>query len=74
MVVDDNETNRLIMSELLKALQVWPSLATSGEQALEKINQPAPDAVLIDIRMAPMDGWHLARCLRDIQRAITLCL
>ena len=65
LVVDDNRTNHLIMDEMLKAMQYSPLHAASGSEALAMLENEKPDIAIIDIRMAEMDGWELARLIRS---------
>lgn len=65
MGVDDNETNRKILNELLRHWGLRPYIAKNGNEALEilqsarKENRPIRLA-LIDADMPVMDGFELA--------------
>jgi two-component system sensor histidine kinase/response regulator len=65
LVVDDNETSRRVMLELLQSWQLRPSAAANAEDAL-LVMQRASDReqpytlVLSDIQMPGMDGFELA--------------
>ena len=57
LVVDDNETNLLVASGLLKQYQFQIDTATSGYEALDKLQaDPHYDLVLMDHMMPGMDG------------------
>ncbi|HMP73822.1 MAG TPA: response regulator [Kiritimatiellia bacterium] len=66
LVVDDNETNRIILAEHLKAWGLNPSTAASADHALELLetatreNQPVKLGIL-DLHMPGKDGLDLAR-------------
>jgi len=69
LVVDDNATNRFILEEMLQRWQMRPSLAESGERALECLEQArdkkgAYPLVLLDARMPDMDGFTLAQKIK----------
>ncbi|SFT33484.1 ATP-binding protein [Halomonas saccharevitans] len=66
LVVDDTESNRLLMRELLSDVGVAVTLAASGSQALTLARQQRFDLVLMDIRMAGMDGLETTRALRRL--------
>ena len=67
LVVDDNEVNRLICSELLEdSYQV--EHAVDGEQAIEKATEFNPDLVLLDVMMPGIDGLEVCRRLRKSSR------
>lgn len=65
LVVDDNKTNHLIMGEILTALGYECHHALSGATTMTMLPSLSPALILIDIRMPDMDGWDLARLLRQ---------
>jgi len=56
LLVDDLETDRDILAQLLKRIGVEVRQAASGAQALKQLNEEMPDVVFLDIRMPEMDG------------------
>ncbi len=64
LVVDDMESNRLVLCELLKPVGFDICEASNGLEALEQYERWAPDAVLMDMRMPIMDGYEATRRLR----------
>lgn len=64
LVVDDVETNRLILEDILQNMGCKPILADSGKKALEMIQESQPQLVLTDISMPGMDGYELCRILK----------
>jgi two-component system, sensor histidine kinase and response regulator len=70
LVVDDNSTNRRILTELLWLWKMRPASAASGMEALGMLRQAAergdPFAlVLTDCHMPEMDGFDLAARIRN---------
>ena len=65
LVVDDNKTNHLIMGEILSALGAECHHALSGQSALAILQDLKPKQIFIDIRMPEIDGWDLARLIRQ---------
>ncbi len=65
LIVDDNQTNRLILDEMLKNWEMRPELATGGELALKSLRESkeAIPLVLLDLMMPDMDGLELARLI-----------
>jgi two-component system sensor histidine kinase/response regulator len=64
LVVDDNETNRRILFEMLQHWGMRPTLADSGKAALVALNAVRHTAgafplILIDAHMPEMDGFAL---------------
>ena len=64
LIVDDVETNRVILEEIIKDMGDIPILAESGAQALEMLAECKPQLVLTDISMPKMDGYELCRILK----------
>lgn len=65
LIVDDMADNLLLLSDLFKD-EYRVRVAHTGEKALAicQSNTP-PDLVLLDIMMPGMDGFEVARCMRD---------
>ncbi len=62
LIVDDNASSRQILLRLTERWQIQPTLAESGEQALEMLQQAAAAgqpfaAILLDEQMPGMDGF-----------------
>ena len=70
LLVDDNEINREIASELLEETGFVVEEAENGAIAVEKVADSAPgyyQLVLMDIQMPVMDGYMAARSIRSLQ-------
>ncbi|AFG36360.1 ATP-binding protein [Spirochaeta africana] len=65
LVVDDNEVNLLILAELLRAEGLEVITASAGESALKLLHQRMVDVVFLDCSMPGMDGFTLARIIRE---------
>ena len=66
LVVDDNDTNLFIARRQLRALGVQHALANGGAEALELAAARSFDLVLLDLRMPGMNGYEVARRLREL--------
>lgn len=64
MVVDDSITVRRVTEKFLQAQDYTVNSAKDGMEALEKIGDFLPNAVLLDIEMPRMDGFELLGHLR----------
>lgn len=58
LVVDDNEQNRDVLSEILKNAGVQVATAVDGKDALKQARMRTPDVVFMDLRMPVMDGFQ----------------
>ena len=65
LIVDDQDSQRVILSELLTPLGFSISEADSGAACLMAIEKDMPDILLMDIAMPGMDGWEVCRRLRE---------
>jgi len=65
LVVDDNDDVRISMALLLRAMghEVWE--AGGGQQALEMKGLAKWDAILLDIGMPGLNGYEVARLMRE---------
>jgi signal transduction histidine kinase/DNA-binding NarL/FixJ family response regulator len=68
LVVDDVATNRHVLRDLLGPLGFEVSEAASGVEALALAPGLQPDLVLLDLRLPGIDGFELARRLRERTR------
>lgn len=64
LVVDDNKTNIILASTILKRVGYRILTATSGKEALELVEIDMPDLILLDIMMPEMDGYEVAKHLK----------
>jgi DNA-binding NtrC family response regulator len=63
LVVDDERNIRLTLSMVLEGMGLAVETAVTGEEALEKLEQRAPNLVLLDLRMPGIDGMEVLRRL-----------
>ncbi|WP_311968262.1 response regulator [Bradyrhizobium archetypum] len=62
--MDDNETNRCLLTARLGAESYETVEAENGERALAVVREVAPDVVLLDVMMPKIDGFEVCRRLR----------
>ncbi len=65
LLVEDNEDNRDMLSRRLQRRGHEVSLAVDGEEGVEKAGTESPDLILLDMSLPRMDGWAVARTIRD---------
>lgn len=68
LVVDDSLTVRKITTRLLAREGFRVDSAKDGVDALERMHDLIPDVVLLDVEMPRMDGFELARVMRNDER------
>jgi PAS domain S-box-containing protein len=64
LLVEDNEINRELASQLLCDVGIVVSTAQNGREAVEKVTTESFDGVLMDIQMPEMDGYQAVRAIR----------
>ncbi len=64
LVVDDNESNRSLLEDILFDLDVEVSMATNGKEALYMVEKNIPDLILMDLKMPVMDGQTTLNVLK----------
>ena len=66
LVVEDNEMNMELVRDVLHAKGYRTLEATSGEAALELVQEQAPDLILLDIQLPGIDGVTTLARLREL--------
>ncbi|WP_375554083.1 ATP-binding protein [Roseovarius mucosus] len=64
LVVDDNDINLTLMTEMVRRMGHSPDTATNGQEALDKAQAQAFDVILMDFSMPVMDGPTAAKMIR----------
>lgn len=67
LAAEDNKTNRLVFSTMLKALDIELRFAENGREAVALYQSFDPDVVFMDISMPEMDGKEATREIRRIE-------
>ncbi|MBF0163170.1 MAG: PAS domain S-box protein [Magnetococcales bacterium] len=72
LVVDDNDSSRMILSEMVRGLDCTVQAVPSGPDALDEMRRAIDswerpyDLILLDWQMPDMDGIETARHIREI--------
>jgi len=72
LIVDDNETNRMVLRAQLESMGHQVREANDGQDALEVLRERPVDAVISDILMPRMDGYRLCHEIRRHENLRTL--
>jgi chemosensory pili system protein ChpA (sensor histidine kinase/response regulator) len=67
MVVDDSITVRKVTTRLLERHNMTVISAKDGMDAVTKLQERVPDIMLLDIEMPRMDGFEVARHIRNTE-------
>lgn len=67
LAAEDNRTNRLVFSKMVKELNITLEFAENGVQAVELYESFKPDIVFMDISMPKMDGKEATQEIRKIE-------
>jgi len=67
LAAEDNRTNQLVLSKMLKPLNIDLEFAVNGEEAVALYETFKPDLVFMDISMPRMDGKQATRKIREIE-------
>ena len=68
LIVDDSVTVRKVTSRLVERYGYEAHVAIDGIDALEKLQEMTPDAIVLDIEMPRMDGFEVANHVRHNTR------
>jgi CheY-like chemotaxis protein len=65
LLVEDNQINQQVASELLEQAGFVVEIADHGQEALDKLAPGRFDCVLMDVQMPVMDGYTATRRIRE---------
>lgn len=65
LIVDDIQANVALITAIIKRLNVKYETASSGEEAMTKVDLFKPDIVLLDLMMPDVSGWDVIKYIRD---------
>ncbi len=66
LLIEDNETNRYLATFLLERHEWTVIPAADGHIGIAAARKSPPDLILLDIQLPTMDGYAVARALREI--------
>ncbi|MDP2182023.1 MAG: response regulator [Actinomycetota bacterium] len=65
LIVDDEERLRGVLEARVGAMGHEVLVAADGEEALARARSDSPDLILLDVMMPELDGFSVARILKD---------
>ena len=66
LIVDDDDTNRLVLAKHLERLGMHVLEARDGAEGVAVFDQQRPDIVFMDVMMPVMDGYEATRRIKEI--------
>ena len=66
LVIDDDPTLAKALRLYFGKLGYQVSIAHDGVEGLRQVYDDRPDAIILDIMMPKMDGWELAKRIREV--------
>ncbi len=64
LVVEDNQDNMTLISDVLSSLNYDVIQAVDGEQGVSMAQAEHPDLILMDLSLPRMDGWTATRHIK----------
>lgn len=65
LLVEDNETNRDMLSRRLKRKGYDVIMAVDGGEGVAKADSDSPDLILMDMSLPVIDGWEATRRIKS---------
>jgi two-component system, cell cycle response regulator DivK len=65
LVIEDNQDNMTLITDVLTSLDYVVLRATDGEQGVDAAQREQPDLILMDLSLPRMDGWTATRQIKS---------
>jgi len=65
VIADDDPDIRRLVEMTVTNAGCDVTVASDGEEALERVRETKPDLIILDVLMPRMDGWEVARALKS---------
>ncbi len=72
LIVEDDETSRIYLEEILESIGLRYVSTSSGEQALEEFRKFNPSLILLDIRLPDINGTDLFKIFRKENKEVRI--
>lgn len=68
LVIDDALTSAMLICHLLRKMGIEAMSADEGQMGIDLFKEQRPDVVLLDVNMPGMDGYEVAKRMRQLER------
>ncbi len=65
LIVDDVDTNRFVLRDIIQEMGYQPILTENGVQALKIVERIRPQLVILDVAMPEMDGYEFCHIMKE---------
>ena len=65
LVVDDVDTNRFVLRDIIQEMGCQPVLTENGAQALRMVGRLRPQLIILDVALPEMDGYEICQRLKE---------
>jgi len=72
LLAEDNKTNQLVITKMLKDENLDITIAENGHVAVETFKTLKPDLVLMDVSMPMMNGYEATAAIRSLEHTLGL--
>ena len=72
LLVDDDVRNSMLLKRFVEAEGYEVTYASNGRIGLELYREINPDLILLDIYMPELDGFEMARLIRQTDRRVII--
>jgi chemotaxis family two-component system response regulator PixH len=68
LLIEDSITERTIITDFCKTLGINVTVATSGEEGLEKLHNNHPDVIVLDVVLPGKSGFEVCREIKRLNK------
>jgi PAS domain S-box-containing protein len=67
LVVEDNEVNQIVFSQIIEGFGYRYALAVDGEEAVQLWREKKPRIILMDVTLPKLNGFEAAAAIRELE-------